>query len=88
MVFARFRAAHDELAAEKFLVVQFLHGSFCFIDRQHLDEGESFRALVVFISHDLRVLHRADAVEEFEEIALRRIDRLIPDVKPRCSYFD
>ncbi len=65
-VFARFRAADHELAAEKFFVVQFLHRAFRFLDRLHRDEGETFRALVVAIAHDLGVLDVADAVEELE----------------------
>src|SRR5688500_6825010 len=60
MVLARFCATHDQLAAEEFLVVQFLHGAFCFINREHLHEGEALRTLVVFIGHDLGVLDRAD----------------------------
>jgi len=31
-----FRAAHNEPATEKFLVVQFLHGAFRFLDGLHL----------------------------------------------------
>ena len=54
---ARFRTAHDQLAAEEFLVVQFLDGAFRLVDRLHLDEGEPFRALVVFVGHHLGVLH-------------------------------
>ncbi|MEY2546148.1 MAG: hypothetical protein QOG48_1265 [Verrucomicrobiota bacterium] len=87
-VFARFRAADHELAAEKFLVVQFRDGAFGFVDGLHLHEGESFRALVVAIAHDLGVLHMADAVEELEEIALGRVEGQIADVKSRRAYFD
>ena len=87
-MFARFRAAHDQLAAEEFFVVQFVHGAFRFVDRLHLHEGEAFRALVVPIAHDFGVLHVADAVEQLEEIALRRVERQVADVKSRGSDFD
>ena len=60
---ARFRAAHDQLAAKKFLVMELFHGPFCFLDRLHLHERETFRALVMAIAHDFGVLHMADAVE-------------------------
>ncbi len=69
-VLARFRAADHELASEEFLIVQFIHRALGFLDRLHLDEGETFRALVVPIAHYFGVLHMADAVEELEEIAL------------------
>ena len=82
---ARFRAAHDQLAAQEFLVVQFLDGPFRFFDRQHLDEGKAFRTLIVLVGHDLRVLHLADAVEELEQVALGRFEGKIPDVKTRAS---
>jgi len=50
--------------------VQFIHRALGFLDRLHLDEGETFRALVVPIAHYFGVLHMADAVEELEEVAL------------------
>lgn len=87
-MFARFRAANHELAAEEFLIVQLLHRAFRFLDRLHLDEGETFRALVVAIAHDFGVLHMADAIEELEEIALGRVEGQIADVKTRGSDFD
>src|SRR4029077_7718486 len=55
-MFARFRAANHELAAEEFLIVQLLHRAFRFLDRLHLDERETFRALVVAIADDFGVL--------------------------------
>src|SRR4051794_6293287 len=88
MMLARFRAAYDQLATEEFLVVQFIHGTLRFIHRVHLDEGESLRALVVTIGDDLGVLDRADAVEELEQVALRRVERQVPDVEPGRRYFD
>ena len=85
---ARFRAAHEELAAEEFLVVQFGDGALRFFHRIHLHKRETFRALVVFVGHNLRVLHLADAIEELEEIALCGFERQIADVKTRRRDFD
>jgi len=87
-MFARFCAAHHQLAPEKFLIVQFLHCALRFVDRLHLDERETFRALVVTIAHNLRVLDVPDAVKELEQIALGRIERQIANVKTRRSDFD
>jgi len=84
----RFGSTHDQFAAKKLFVVQFLHSTFGFIDRQHLHESEAFRTLVMFVGYYLCVLHRADAVEEFEKIALRCVERQIPDVKPGRRDFN
>ena len=88
MLLARLRAAHEQLAAEELLVVQLGDGAFRFFDGLHLHEGETFRALVVFVGHDFRVLHLADAVEELEEIALGRFEGQVADVKTRRGDFD
>ncbi len=88
MMFARFCAAHHELASEEFLIVQFLDRAFRFFGRQHLHEGKPFRALVVPVADYFRVLHLADAVEELEQIALSRIEGEIADVKTRRCDFD
>ena len=77
---ARFRATDDELATEEFFIVQFLHRALCFFDCLHLDEGEAFRALIVPIAYDLRVLHVANAVEQLEEIALGCVKGQVPHV--------
>ncbi len=68
--------------------MQLRHGPLRFFDREHLHKGEAFRALIMFVGHDLGVLHLADAVEELEEIALGRFERKVADVKTRRSYFD
>lgn len=68
--------------------MQLRHGPLRFFDREHLHKGETFRALIMFVGHDLGVLHLADAIEEFEKIALRRFERKVADVKPRRGYFD
>lgn len=73
-VLGRFRAAHYKLAAEKLLVVELTHCPLRFFDGLHLHEGEPLRALIMFVAHDLGVLDVADAVEEVEQIALRRIE--------------
>ena len=71
---ARFCAADYELAAKELFVVRFLHCALCFLDGLHLDKGETFRALVVPITYNLGVLNMTDAVEQFEEVALRGIE--------------
>ena len=88
VVFARFRPAHDQLAAKEFLVVQFAHCALRFFHRQHLDESETFRALIVLVGHDLRVLHLAYAVEQLEQIALGRVEGKITHVKTRARDLD
>jgi hypothetical protein len=71
---ARLRAADHELAAKEFLVVQFVYRTLCFLDCLHLNKGETFRALIVPVTYNFRVLDVADAVKQFEEIALRGIE--------------
>ena len=66
----RFRAAHDQPATEEFLVVQFLYRAFRFLNGLHLYERKTFRALVVPVTDDLRVLHMSNAIEQVEKIAL------------------
>ena len=87
-MFARFRAADHQLAAEEFLVVQFVHRALGLVDRLHGNEGESFRALVVAIGHDLGVLDVANTVEELEQIALGGVAGQIANVQPRRGDFD
>jgi len=83
-----FRAAHNEPATEEFLVVQFLHSAFRFLDGLHLDKRKTFRALVVSIAYDLCVLHVSDAIEQFEEIALGGVERQVADVEARRRDFN
>jgi hypothetical protein len=71
---ARLCAADYELSAKEFFVVQLLDGALCFLDGLHLDKGETFRALVVPVTYNLGVLDVTNAVEQFEEIALRGIE--------------
>lgn len=87
-MFARFRAADHELAAEKFFVVQFLHGAFCLINGLHLHKGESLGTLIVPIAYHFGVLDMANTIEQFEEVALGRVKRQITDVKTWGSDFD
>ena len=70
-----FRAAHHKPSTEKFLVMQFIHRSFRFLDVLHLHEGKTLRALVVAIAYDLCVLHVSNTVEQFEEITLGGVER-------------
>ena len=39
---AGFGAAHYQPAAEEFLIVQFFHGAFRFLDGLHLHKGKPF----------------------------------------------
>jgi hypothetical protein len=73
-MFARFRAAHDQLAAKEFLVMQLVHRSLRFVHGLHLDESETLRALIMLIAHHFGVLHVANTVEEIKQVALRRIE--------------
>ena len=84
---AGFGAAHYQPATEEFLVVQFFHGAFCFLDALHLHKSKTFRALVVPVTYDLRILHVSDAVEQFKEIALSCVEGQVPDVKTGRSHF-
>jgi len=87
-VLARFCSTHNELAAEKLLVVKFRDCTFGFFDRVHLHESEPFGTLIMFIADNLGVLNLTDAVEELEQIALRRIEREIAHVETRGSNFN
>jgi hypothetical protein len=74
-MFAGLCAADDKPATEEFFVVQFLYGAFCFLDRLHLHEGKTFRALVMPVTYDLGVLNMSNTVEQFEEVALSSVER-------------
>jgi hypothetical protein len=82
------RAAHYKPATEEFLVVQFLHRAFGFLDGLHLYKREPFRALVVSIAYDLCVLHVSNAVEQVEEIALGGVERQVANVETRRRDFN
>ena len=69
-----FSAAYDQPATEKFLVVQFLHRAFRFLDGLHLYKRKTFRALVVAIAYDLCVLDVSNAIEQVEKIALGGVE--------------
>src|SRR5512144_62084 len=84
----RLRAAHNEPAAEEFLVVQFLHCALRLLDGLHLHKRKTFRALIVPIAYDLCVLHVSNAVEQVEEIALGGVERQVANVKTRRGDFD
>jgi hypothetical protein len=88
LVLIGFRAAHNEPAAEEFLVVQFLHRAFRFLDGLHLHKRKTLRALIVTIAYHLCIVHVSDAVEQFEEIALGRVKRQIADVETRRRDFN
>ena len=83
-----FRTAYHEPATEEFLVVQFLHRAFGFLDVLHLYKRKTFRALVVPIAYDLCVLHVSNPVEQVEEIALGGVERQIANVETRRRNFN
>ena len=83
-----FSAAYNQPATEEFFVVQFLYSPFRFLYGLHLDKCKTFRALVVPIAYDLCVLHVANAVEQFEEIALSGVERQVADVETRRRDFN
>ena len=85
---AGFGAAHYQPATEEFLVVQFLHSAFRFLDGLHLHKRKTFRALVVPIAYDLCVLHVSNAVEQVEEIALGGVERQVANVETRRRDFN
>src|SRR5207253_1189486 len=82
------RATNDEPTTEEFVVMRFLHIAFCLLDGLHLDEGKTFRALIMPVAYYLSVLHVPHAVEQFEEIALGGVEGQVADIKTRRSDFD
>ena len=88
LVLARFCAAHNQLPAQEFFVVQFLYCALGFLDGLHLHKGEPFRALIVPIAYHLCVLNVANAVEQFEKIAFGGVEGQVADVKARRSDLD
>jgi hypothetical protein len=74
VMLARFCAADHELTAKEFFVVQFLYRTLRFLDGLHLDKSETFRALIVPVTYNFRVLDVTNTVKQFEEIALRGIE--------------
>ena len=85
---AGLRPTDDESATKEFFVMQFLHRTFCLLDGLHLDEGKTFRALIMSVTYDLSVLHVPHAVEQFEEIALGSVKRQVANVKTRRRDFN
>jgi hypothetical protein len=83
-----FCAAHNEPATEKFLVVQFLHSAFRFLNGLHLHKRKTLRALIVPIAYDLCVLHVPNTVEQFEEIALGGVEGQVANVETRRRDFN
>ena len=83
-----FSAAHNEPATKEFLVVQFLHSAFRFLDGLHLHKGKTFRALVMPIAYDLCILHVTNAVEQVEEIALGGVEGQVAYVETRRRDFN
>jgi hypothetical protein len=74
---AGFGATHYQPAAEEFLVVQFFHGAFGFLDGLHLHKCETLRALIVTVAYNFGILDVSDPVEQFEKVALGRVERQV-----------
>ena len=60
---AGFGTAYYQSAPEEFLIVQFFHGAFRFLNGLHLHKRKTFGALIMPIAYDLCVLHMSNAVE-------------------------
>jgi hypothetical protein len=83
-----FRSAHNEPATEEFLVVQFLHRAFRFLDGLHLHKRKTFRTLVVPVANDFRVLNMSNAIEQVEEIAFGGVEGQVANVETRRRDFN
>ena len=83
LLFDGLGAAHDKLSAHVILVVQLGDCAFRLVDALHLHKCESLRFLRMLVRDDLNVLDRADSVEKFEKIALRRVKRQIAHIDSR-----
>src|ERR1051325_5204250 len=83
-----FRTAHNKPATEEFLIVQFLDSTFRFLHVLHLHERKTFRALVMAITYDFRVLDVAYAIKQLEEIAFSGVEGQVADIQTRRRYVD
>src|ERR1700737_3415343 len=83
LMLTRFRTADHEFATKELLIVQFLDGTVCLPHSPQLQQSETFRPLIVTVTYDLGVLYMANAVEQLEEITLRRVEGQVTDVEPR-----
>jgi hypothetical protein len=88
LVLVGFRSAHYQPATQKFLIVQFLHGAFRFLDGLHLHKSKTFRALIVPVTYDLSILHVPHAVEQFKAITLSSVEGQVSNVKAGRSDFN
>jgi hypothetical protein len=73
-VLACFCATNHQFATEEFLIVQFLDCAFGFLDRLHLNKGETFGTLIVSVTYHFGVLNMPDPVEELEEITFGGVE--------------
>jgi hypothetical protein len=85
---AGFGAAHYQPAAEEFLVVQFFHGPFRFLNSLHLYKRETFRALVMAVTYNFRILNVSDSVEQLKKIAFGCVERQVANVQTRGTDFN
>jgi hypothetical protein len=71
----RLSTADHKLASKKRFVREFFNRSPSFLERRHLDERESFRALGILVADHLSVTHLADPVKEIEQVAFGGVER-------------
>jgi len=80
--------ADHQLAAHVFLVVKFVDGTLGLIDGGQLDETESFGTMGLTVADDLDILDGADAAEEFEQIALGRVEGEVAHIDAWSGHLD
>ena len=88
LVLVGFCPAHHQSATEEFFVVQFLHGTFGFLDGLHLYKCETFRTLVVPVTYHFGILHVPYTGKQFEQVALCGVEGQIADVQSRRGDLD
>ena len=68
--------------------MKLLDGAFGLRDAVHLDKAEAFGALGVLVGDDFDMGYGADAGEQLEEVALRRVIGQVADVEAGGGDFD
>jgi hypothetical protein len=68
--------------------MEFFNRSSCFLERRHLDERESFRALGILVADHLSVTHLADPIEEIEQVAFGGVEREVTYIELRRGNLD
>ena len=68
--------------------MEFLNCSPSFLERCHLDERESFRALGILVADHFSVSHLADPVKEVEQVAFGGVEREVTYIELRRGNLD